>query len=147
MALSLAAANTTTLSNGRTMPVVGFGCAGQLSRGPIGLALEQGYRLFDTSQATEWYLEAELGEALRASSVPRSELFITTKLHPRDLGESSTLEAFPAREKTRPRRTPARQPMKGAQLRPGPRSLLVFLLDLVLLVSLCMRSGIELYAI
>jgi diketogulonate reductase-like aldo/keto reductase len=96
MALSLAAANTTTLSNGRTMPVVGFGCAGQLSRGPIGLALEQGYRLFDTSQATEWYLEAELGEALRASSVPRSELFITTKLHPRDLGESSTLEAFPA---------------------------------------------------
>ena len=66
MALSLAAANTTTLSKGRTMPVVGFGCAGQLSRGPIGLALEQGYRLFDTSQATEWYLEAELGEALQA---------------------------------------------------------------------------------
>ena len=58
------AANRTQLANGQMMPTVGFGCAGQLSRGPIGNALLAGYRLFDTSQATEWYLEAELGEAV-----------------------------------------------------------------------------------
>lgn len=90
------AANRTQLANGQMMPTVGFGCAGQLSRGPIGNALLAGYRLFDTSQATEWYLEAELGEAIHTSAVPRSELFLTTKLHPRDLGEASTLAAFPA---------------------------------------------------
>lgn len=87
--------DTVMLANGRPMPLVGFGCAGQLGRVPLGNALSAGYKLFDTSQATEWYLEAELGEALRASSVPRSELFLTTKLHPKDLGEASTLKAFP----------------------------------------------------
>jgi len=58
-------------------------------------AIEAGYRLFDTAQAKEWYLEAELGEALEMSGANRSSLFITTKLHPRDLGETSTLAAFP----------------------------------------------------
>lgn len=77
------------------MPTVGFGCAGQLARGPILQALEAGYRLFDTSQAAEWYNEAELGEALAATTVKREDIFITTKLHPRDLGEQSTLDAFP----------------------------------------------------
>ena len=90
-------ANTTTLSNGVVMPLVGFGCAGKLNHVPIAHAIRAGYRLFDTSQATEWYLEESLGEALRHSGVPlpREEVFLTTKLHPRDLGEQSTLDAFP----------------------------------------------------
>ena len=90
-------ANTTTLSNGVVMPLIGFGCAGKLNHVPIAHAIRAGYRLFDTSQATEWYLEESLGEALRHSGVPlpREEVFLTTKLHPRDLGEQSTLDAFP----------------------------------------------------
>mmetsp|Transcript_48229 Transcript_48229/g.96174 ORF Transcript_48229/g.96174 Transcript_48229/m.96174 type:complete len:322 (-) Transcript_48229:150-1115(-) len=77
------------------MPAVGFGGAGQLTREPLRQALSTGYRLFDTSQAAEWYKEAELGEAVNGSSVNRSELFLTSKLHPRDLGEQATLRAFP----------------------------------------------------
>ncbi|EOD35746.1 hypothetical protein EMIHUDRAFT_362921 [Emiliania huxleyi CCMP1516] len=78
------------------MPLVGYGCAGRIGRKPLGEALELGYALFDTSQASEWYLEEELGVALAMSSVNRSAVFLTSKLHPRDLGEQSTLRAFPA---------------------------------------------------
>ena len=53
-------ANTTTLSNGVVMPLVGFGCAGRLGRAPLTQAIHAGYTLFDTSQAQEWYLEEEL---------------------------------------------------------------------------------------
>ena len=90
-------ANTTTLSNGVVMPLVGFGCAGKLNHVPIAHAIRAGYRLFDTSQATEWYLEESLGEALRHSGVPlpREEVFLTTKLHPRD-EIASTREYRPA---------------------------------------------------
>ena len=93
---AIPANDTVTLSNGVKMPLVGFGCAGRLGRGPLKLALDAGYQLFDTSQAAEWYIEEELGAALNQSSVRREELFLTTKLHPRDLGESSTLRAFPS---------------------------------------------------
>lgn len=92
----MAAINTTaTLSSGALMPMVGFGCAGQLGRTTLGHALAAGYMLFDTAQATEWYAEPELGAAIRASNVSRESLFLTSKLHPRDLGEQSTLKAFP----------------------------------------------------
>eukprot|EP00310_Coccolithus_braarudii_P010358 CAMPEP_0183360824 /NCGR_PEP_ID=MMETSP0164_2-20130417/56098_1 /TAXON_ID=221442 /ORGANISM="Coccolithus pelagicus ssp braarudi, Strain PLY182g" /LENGTH=284 /DNA_ID=CAMNT_0025535261 /DNA_START=4 /DNA_END=855 /DNA_ORIENTATION=- len=86
----------TTLSNGLAMPLVGFGCAGHVRRESLNGAINAGYLLFDTAQAHEWYLEDELGEALRMSGVNRSQLFLTSKLHPRDLGEQSTLNAFPA---------------------------------------------------
>jgi diketogulonate reductase-like aldo/keto reductase len=45
-------------------------------------ALAEGYRHIDTAQAYE--NEAEVGEGLRAASVPRSEVFVTTKILPRD---------------------------------------------------------------
>ena len=87
---------TVTLSNGVEMPTVGFGCAGYVRKPALLEALAAGYRLFDTAQATEWYLEDELGAALaEAPHVNRSELFLTSKLHPRDLGEQPTLDAFP----------------------------------------------------
>ncbi|KAL3933884.1 MAG: hypothetical protein SGPRY_000088 [Prymnesium sp.] len=93
--MSLSLPLDASLSNGVIMPMVGLGCAGYVRRDAISHALRLGYRLFDTSQATEWYLEEELGEAVRASGVDRSELFLTSKLHPRDLGEEATLAAFP----------------------------------------------------
>ena len=83
------------LSNGVEMPMVGFGCAGYVRRDELVHALDAGYRMFDTAQAHEWYLEEEVGEAIRMSGVNRRELFLTSKLHPRDLGERSTLDAFP----------------------------------------------------
>ena len=55
---------TVTLSNGVEMPTVGFGCAGYVRKPALLEALAAGYRLFDTAQATEWYLEDELGAAL-----------------------------------------------------------------------------------
>ena len=45
-------------------------------------ALAEGYRHIDTAQAYE--NEAEVGEGLRASPVPRSEVFVTTKILPKD---------------------------------------------------------------
>ena len=64
---------TITLSNGVRLPLVGFGCAGKLTRVPISSALAAGYTLFDTSQAPEWYSEEELGEAEGANG------FVATK--------------------------------------------------------------------
>lgn len=69
------------LSNGMQMPFVGLGTyqlpTGQMTR-IIHLALEFGYRKFDTAR---YYRNEELlGEALFSAGIPRSELFITTKI-------------------------------------------------------------------
>lgn len=84
-----------TLSNGVSMPMVGFGCAGYVRRGELVHALDAGFILFDTAQAHEWYLEEEVGEAIEMAGANRSNLFLTSKLHPRDHGERSTLAAVP----------------------------------------------------
>ncbi|KAL1530681.1 hypothetical protein AB1Y20_001581 [Prymnesium parvum] len=87
--------SSVTLASGVQLPMVGFGCAGYVRRHELLQAIHAGYRMFDTAQAHEWYLEEELGAAWQASGVGRTELFFTSKLHPRDLGEQSTLDAFP----------------------------------------------------
>jgi diketogulonate reductase-like aldo/keto reductase len=72
------------------MPAVGFGTAGLGSgtKAAVGSAHEAGYRHFDTAQAREWYREDLVGQALREPlSQDRESLFITSKLHPRHLGE------------------------------------------------------------
>ena len=92
---SHAATRMATLHNGVLMPMVGFGCAGYVRKPALLDALSVGYRLFDTAQAHEWYLEEEVGDAIAEGHVNRSELFLTSKLHPRDLGATRTLEAFP----------------------------------------------------
>ena len=81
---------TQTLRNGVEMPRVSFGTAA-LPRGRghervIAAAVRAGFRSFDTAQATEWYDEASVARALNGSGVPREAFFVTTKLHPRDLG-------------------------------------------------------------
>jgi 2,5-diketo-D-gluconate reductase A len=58
----------------------------------VGTAIETGYRLIDT--AAMYQNEAGVGEAVRASGVPRHELFITTKLWNDAQGRDSARRAF-----------------------------------------------------
>jgi diketogulonate reductase-like aldo/keto reductase len=86
---------TVKLAKGGEMPLVGFG-TWLLSRSrcydAVRHALEVGYRLIDT--ATIYGNEREVGRAVRDSGVARDELFVTTKLPPREAGrERATIAA------------------------------------------------------
>jgi len=67
------------------MPLLGLGVYlvpdGEETENAVRWALEAGYRHIDTAQA--YYNEASVGRALRASGVPREEVFVTTKFNPR----------------------------------------------------------------
>ncbi|RNE49679.1 aldo/keto reductase [Corynebacterium alimapuense] len=84
-----------TLSNGVNMPVLGFGVfqipAEQTER-VVTDALAAGYRHLDT--AAIYGNEKAVGAAIRASGIPREELFITTKLWVQDGGEDGAKSAF-----------------------------------------------------
>ena len=72
----------------------GFGTwplRGDLARRAIQSALEVGYRAFDTAQA--YGNEAETGEELAASGLPRDSLCITTKINPDNFGADRFLPA------------------------------------------------------
>jgi 2,5-diketo-D-gluconate reductase A len=85
---------TITLNDDHTIPVVGLG-VGELSEEEaersVATALEAGYRLIDT--ATAYDNEAAVGRAIAASGVPRSELFVTTKIATEDQGFTAAQEA------------------------------------------------------
>lgn len=85
-----------TLANGVQMPQLGLGVYKMTNRDEtlqaIDTAIQAGYRAIDT--AALYYNEEEVGEAVRASSVPRNELFITTKVWNDDQGYDETLRAF-----------------------------------------------------
>lgn len=71
------------LSNGALMPAVGLGTyslRGSDCVNAVRAALLSGYRLIDT--ASFYGNEREVGRGVRASGVPREEVFITTKLYP-----------------------------------------------------------------
>lgn len=72
---------TVTLNNGVLMPIVGFGVfqipADQTQR-VVEQALAAGYRHLDT--AASYGNEEAVGAAIKASGIPREELFVTTKL-------------------------------------------------------------------
>ena len=73
---------TVKLNDGLEMPVLGFGVfqmtdAAECERAVLD-ALETGYRLIDT--AASYQNETQVGNALKQSSIPRSDLFVTTKL-------------------------------------------------------------------
>lgn len=80
---------TLTLSNGVTMPRVGYGCAGKAAAKYVERALREGVRLVDTAQADEWYDEAGAAEGLRASGVERKDVVVVTKLHPKNHGAAT----------------------------------------------------------
>jgi len=72
---------TYTLRDGLTLPKVGFGTYnlnGAHGVNVIDSAIDRGYRLLDT--AFNYENEGAVGEAVRRSSVPRSELLISSKL-------------------------------------------------------------------
>lgn len=84
-----------TLNNGVRMPKLGLGIFrmdDDQVRRSVPAALESGYRLIDT--ASRYYNEKALGAALAETSIPRDELFITTKLWFKDYGYEKTREAF-----------------------------------------------------
>jgi len=67
------------------MPAVGLGTyqiSGSAVEEAVFLALEAGYRRIDTAKL--YQNEREIGDAIRASDVPRKDIFITTKLWPTD---------------------------------------------------------------
>src|SRR4051794_7814537 len=76
---------TRTLSDGNEIPLLGLGVwqvpDGAETENSVGWALELGYRHIDTAQA--YGNEKSVGRALRDSGVPREDVFITTKFHPR----------------------------------------------------------------
>ena len=73
------------LAGGGTMPLLGFGTwqmTGPTCYDAVRTALDAGYRHLDT--ATMYRNETEVGRALRDSGVDRDEVFVTTKLPPRE---------------------------------------------------------------
>jgi diketogulonate reductase-like aldo/keto reductase len=83
------------LAGGVVMPLVGLGTwqlRGRSGYRAMRSALELGYRHLDT--ATMYGNEAEVGRAVRDSGLARGDVFVTTKLDPRDAGrERQVLEA------------------------------------------------------
>jgi diketogulonate reductase-like aldo/keto reductase len=89
---------TVALGTAAQLPHLGLGVfrarAGGPARRAVLEALEVGYRHIDTAAA--YRNEEDVGEAIRASGIPRSEIFVTTKLWNSDHGFDSALRAFDA---------------------------------------------------
>ena len=85
---------TRVLADGSLIPTLGLGVwqvpDGPECEGAVRTALELGYRHIDTAQA--YGNEASVGRALRESGVPREEVFITTKLNPRNRDPAAAAE-------------------------------------------------------
>ncbi|GEO69309.1 aldo/keto reductase [Levilactobacillus acidifarinae] len=87
---------TITLNNGVTMPTLGFGVFqvpdSEQCETVVREALRQGYRLIDTAAA---YLNEEaVGRAIKASGIPREEIFVTTKLWVQDASYAGAQRAI-----------------------------------------------------
>lgn len=84
------------LNNGIEMPMVGFGVfqvSDEETEKAVLEALKAGYRLLDT--AAVYGNEAGVGRAIKASGIPREEIFVTTKLWiQRENGYENTKKAL-----------------------------------------------------
>lgn len=86
---------TVTLHNGVEIPQLGLGVFQVPEDGTQALvedALASGYRHIDT--AAGYYNEDGVGAALKASGLPREDVFVTTKLRNGDQGYDKALKAF-----------------------------------------------------
>ncbi|MEN5073453.1 aldo/keto reductase [Isoptericola cucumis] len=75
-------APTIPLAHGARMPVLGLGTwpmTGDEAATAVTAAIESGYRSIDTAE--NYRNEEAVGRGLREASVPRDELFVTTKLN------------------------------------------------------------------
>jgi 2,5-diketo-D-gluconate reductase A len=83
------------LNTGAAMPQIGFGVwrvPSDETERAVTTALEAGYRSIDT--AALYGNEAGVGAAVRASGLPRDEVFVTTKLWNTDQGRDKAPAAF-----------------------------------------------------
>lgn len=84
------------LNNGVMIPQLGFGvfraADGSETENAVRWALEAGYRHIDTAKI--YGNESSVGQAIRASGIPRSEIFLTTKLWTEDVRAGRTRAAF-----------------------------------------------------
>lgn len=83
------------MNNSLEIPALGIGTwdmHNEKMKQALQWAFEFGYRHIDT--ATYYKNEKEVGEAVRDSSVPREEIFVTTKVWPNDFGFKNCKKAF-----------------------------------------------------
>ncbi|MCL2872016.1 MAG: aldo/keto reductase [Betaproteobacteria bacterium] len=84
-----------TLNDGSSIPQLGFGTwqtPEEKAAAAVAAALAAGYRLIDT--AAIYGNEVGVGEGIRASDVPREDIFVTTKLWNSQQGYDETLRAY-----------------------------------------------------
>jgi diketogulonate reductase-like aldo/keto reductase len=87
--------NTIQLNNGVAMPSVGLGVFQSSPKDTaqaVAAALATGYRLIDTAAA--YQNEAQVGEGIRLSGLPRDAIFVETKLWMSDYGYDQALHGF-----------------------------------------------------
>jgi len=87
----------TALLDGTSIPQLGFGVFqvdDDAAERAVTTALEVGYRLIDTAKL--YGNEAGVGRAIRASGLPRDEVYVTSKVWNDDQGYDATLRAFEA---------------------------------------------------
>jgi diketogulonate reductase-like aldo/keto reductase len=90
-----ATAPALTLNNGVTMPALGLGVfqsPPEETTAAVQAALGTGYRHIDTAAA--YGNEREVGDAVRASGLDRSDVFLETKIWISDYGYDETLNGF-----------------------------------------------------
>lgn len=96
MNTNIPAVPTIALNNGVKIPQVGLGVwqakEGSEVESAVLAALESGYRLIDT--AAIYGNEVGVGKAIKASGLPREEVFITTKLWNANHAYEDALRAF-----------------------------------------------------
>jgi diketogulonate reductase-like aldo/keto reductase len=84
------------LNDGHAIPGLGLGVfqmePGATTRQAVEWAIEAGYRMIDT--AALYDNERDVGEGVRASGLPRDEVFVTTKLWHSEHGFESSQRAF-----------------------------------------------------
>ncbi|QNN83254.1 aldo/keto reductase [Brachybacterium sp. Z12] len=92
---ALSIPTTTTLADGTTFPLIGFGTSsmkGVEGARAVESAVRSGYRLIDT--AAQYGNEAAVGEGVRASGVDPDEVLVTTKIAGGDQGREAAREGF-----------------------------------------------------
>lgn len=87
---------TFRLNDGNTIPAIGFGTFQIPNDGStyqaVSAALAAGYRHIDTAAA--YFNEAEIGQAIKASGIPRTEIWVTSKLWLQDYGYEPAKKAI-----------------------------------------------------
>ncbi|MFD1472838.1 aldo/keto reductase [Companilactobacillus mishanensis] len=87
---------TIKLNDGNEIPVIGFGTFQIPSDGStykaVKQALDFGYRHIDTAVA--YFNEAEVGQAIKDSGIPRDQIWVTSKLWLQDFGYDAAAKAI-----------------------------------------------------